>query len=114
MFSERLKQLRIYSGASQKEIAEHLGITPNAYRKYEYGERKPSYDALIKLSDYLNVSVDWLVHGENDLAIGGGGDIEDCDYEIAVRISMLSEESRNDLEKYLSMLESRDAQMCQS
>ena len=31
------------------------------YQRYEYGERKPSFDMLIALADYFDVSIDYLV-----------------------------------------------------
>ena len=61
MFSERLKTLRINKGDTQKSLADFLEITPNAYRKYEYGEREPDFETLRKLSDYFQVSTDYLL-----------------------------------------------------
>ena len=37
-YFERIKQLRLSRGTTQKELASLLGMTPNAYQKYEYGE----------------------------------------------------------------------------
>ena len=61
MFSERLKTLRINKGDTQKSLADFLEITPNAYRKYEYGEREPDHATLIKICDYFQCSSDYLL-----------------------------------------------------
>jgi len=38
-----------------------LGITRPAYTAYEMGKRQPDYETLIKLADYFNVTVDYLL-----------------------------------------------------
>ena len=61
MFPQRLKELRIEKGDTQKVIASYLGITFFAYQKYEYGSREPSFDMLINLCKYFDVSADYLL-----------------------------------------------------
>lgn len=58
---EILKKLRILNKKSQKEVAENLNISAPAYFKYENGESKPTIENLIKLADFYNVSIDFLV-----------------------------------------------------
>jgi len=41
-FGERLKTARKNSGMTQKETAEAIGMTPNAYQKYELGTSEPN------------------------------------------------------------------------
>lgn len=48
----------------QKELAEVIGVTSQAISNYERG-REPSYDILIKLAEYFNVSTDYLT-GKNE------------------------------------------------
>lgn len=62
----RIKQLRISRGVTQKELATLLGMTPNAYQKYEYGEREPNLATFIALADYFDVSLDYLVGRSDD------------------------------------------------
>lgn len=59
-FSDRLKELRDSSGKTQAQIAEDIGITPQAFSYYVNG-REPNYDTLIKISNYFRVSVDYLL-----------------------------------------------------
>lgn len=60
-FSYVLRKLREEKGLSQKDIAEHLGITRQAVAFYELGKREPDYQILRKLADYFGVSIDYLL-----------------------------------------------------
>lgn len=57
----RLKELRKKKGISQLRLATDLNTTQNTISRYETGERQPGIDELIKIADYFNVSVDYLV-----------------------------------------------------
>lgn len=46
---------------TQKQIAEHLMCDQSLYSKYERGEREIPLNLLIKLADYYNVNIDYLV-----------------------------------------------------
>ena len=62
----RLKELRKKKGISQLRLATDLNTTQNTISRYETGEREPGIDELIKIADYFNVSVDYLIgHTEN-------------------------------------------------
>lgn len=65
MLADRLKQLRIRKKKNQEDIAKLLGITRQAYGHYENGNRQPDYEALKKLADYYEVSIDFLLTGED-------------------------------------------------
>ena len=57
----RLKELRKSKGISQLRLATDLNTTQNTISRYETGEREPGIDELIKIADYFNVSVDYLI-----------------------------------------------------
>jgi transcriptional regulator with XRE-family HTH domain len=58
--AEKVKKLRIENKLHQRELASILGVSPANISKYERGEIEIRYDALIKLSKYFNVSIDYL------------------------------------------------------
>lgn len=65
-FGERLKRLRKDKDITQGQLAEVIGVVPSAIGKYERLETSyPSIDALIKLANYFNVSIDYLLRGVN-------------------------------------------------
>jgi len=48
-------------GLQQKDVADCLGISQQVYSNYELGKRQPDNYMLIKLSDFFEVSVDYLL-----------------------------------------------------
>lgn len=64
-FPEKLQSLRQSSGYTQKQLAEKLNMTSNAYQQYEYGKREPNIEKLIMISVILNVSLDNLLCRED-------------------------------------------------
>ncbi len=65
MFSERIKQLRNSKKLLQKDMAELLGITTSAYGFYEQSKRQPDSATLIKIADFFDVSIDYLLGRTN-------------------------------------------------
>lgn len=61
---ERIIKKRKELNLNQTELAKRAGLQPPAISQYESGTRNPSYDALVKLSNALQVTVDYLVSGE--------------------------------------------------
>lgn len=62
---EKLKLLRIKYGYSQKQVADKVNISPSIISGYETGERTPSTDVLLSLSNIYNCSVDYLLGKQN-------------------------------------------------
>lgn len=62
----RLKELRIEKNCTQKQVADATGLTTMAVKNYEHNRRKPTYDALIALADYFNVSMDYIAERTNN------------------------------------------------
>ena len=57
----RLKELRKSKNISQLKLAIDLNMNQNTISRYETMEREADYDTLIKLADYFNVSIDYLL-----------------------------------------------------
>lgn len=60
MFGERLKELREDKSMTQEMLAQHLNTSRQTISGYETGLSEPSLDSLVKLSDFFNVSLDYL------------------------------------------------------
>jgi len=60
----RIRNVRAHF--SQEEFARRLGISLSAYRNYEYGERTPPGDVLVKLSSLFDVPADWILKGKQE------------------------------------------------
>ena len=61
IFSTKFKEIRISNNITQKQLADFLGISERSYQNYEYGNREPNFDITVKLANYLEVSVDYLL-----------------------------------------------------
>ncbi|MDO4307577.1 MAG: helix-turn-helix transcriptional regulator [Eubacteriales bacterium] len=58
---QRIQDLRVDSDLSQREISEILHITQRSYSHYETGSRGIPIEMLIRLADYYDISIDYLV-----------------------------------------------------
>ena len=62
-FGERLYELRKQAGLSQEELAEMLDVSRQFVSKWESDKGYPEMTRLIFLSDYFDISLDYLVRG---------------------------------------------------
>ena len=60
MIYPNIRNLREDHDKTQAEIANYLHVKQTTYSKYELGKINIPIDIFIKLSDYYNVSVDYL------------------------------------------------------
>lgn len=64
MVGEKLRDLRKAKGITAEVLCKELGITVGSYRNYERNDRNPPYETLIKIADYYNVTLDYLLGRE--------------------------------------------------
>lgn len=65
-FSQRLKELRIECGLTQVQLSEKVGCNQSMIARWESGECEPTLSSLVKLSEILNCTIDYLV-GKSDI-----------------------------------------------
>ena len=61
MIGERLIELRKDAGLTQKELSEKLYVNYRTYSGYERNENEAGDDFKIRLAQFFNVSVDYLL-----------------------------------------------------
>ena len=61
IFQERLIEQRKLNKLTQRQLADILNISQPSYIRYENGTAEPSLINLVKLADYFDVSVDYLL-----------------------------------------------------
>lgn len=61
-----LKKLRQETGVSQKQLADNIGVSQQSINKYENHNIEPDIETLIRIADFFDTSVDFLV-GHNDI-----------------------------------------------
>lgn len=59
-----LKQIRKERKLNQLKVAMDLSISREALSHYENGKRSPDVTMLLRLSNYFNVSIDYLIRGK--------------------------------------------------
>lgn len=60
--SEKLRELRITHGYTQKYIGVYLNITRQGYAHYEKGGRTPDNQTLLQLASLYNLNIDELIN----------------------------------------------------
>jgi len=65
--AENLKAYREQKGLLQKEVANQVGVHPSNYSKMEKGERDVSIEVADKLASFYGVTLDQLVHMEEQV-----------------------------------------------
>ena len=58
---KNLANLRKANGLSQQKLGSEIGLARNTICQYESGNRVPDVDTLVKIAQYFNVSVDYLL-----------------------------------------------------
>lgn len=58
---QRIQNLRTDADMSQKQLSEILHISQRSYSHYETGSRNIPVEMLIRLANYYDISVDYLV-----------------------------------------------------
>lgn len=106
LLPERLKELRHKMNFTQQKVADDLQISRKLLSNYECGIREPNIDMLYSLALYYFVTVDYLV---------GASSVELPDKQYPEFIAnlmndsnYLSNESLQDLKKYVELLKIRD------
>lgn len=62
MLRENISMLRSVNGYSQEEVAEKIGVSRQAYAKWEKGETVPDVERCQKLAELYGVTIDSLVN----------------------------------------------------
>ena len=105
--AERIKQLRKKKGISQSELAELIGVKNNTVSTWERGTRKPDFEALNVLSNYFEVSFEYIL-GSSDKEEARVKPTQDELDELA--LSALADELYDHVKKY-SMLSNKSQKM---
>ena len=63
---KNLRLLRTKKNISQQQLAEIIGVTQQSINKYENHKIEPDIQTLIKMAEYFNTSIDYLI-GHTDI-----------------------------------------------
>ncbi|WP_144456885.1 helix-turn-helix domain-containing protein [Bacillus pumilus] len=112
LFGKRITTLRKKAGLTQEELAKKLNVTRSALSQYELGTREPNYDLLLKIADFFEVTVDYLIgRSDNpDYKIIDDNKIEsDPDLQIAFNAATdFSEEARKQTIDFINYIREKE------
>lgn len=60
-FAERLKEIRLENNVTRKSLALNLEVSERLISYWENDERECSFEMLIKIADFFDVSIDYLL-----------------------------------------------------
>ena len=66
--ADRILELRKQKGISQEELADKLGVSRQAISKWESEQSVPELDKIIRMSDFFEVTTDYLLKGVEPVA----------------------------------------------
>ncbi|WP_026021279.1 helix-turn-helix domain-containing protein [Paenibacillus senegalensis] len=99
-YGSRIAQLRKARGLTQMQLSEALDISRASLALYEQNRREPDSSMLTKLSNYFNVSIDYLV-GRTDFP-------QSADENIQQFINHLELSDETILQKYKLQIDGRE------
>ncbi len=110
MISECLKRLREEKGLNMRQVALELEMPYTTYVGYEKGEREPGSEALIKLANFYECSIDYLIGCTDkkniitNVVYDTKKDSPDEWESLKSELMQLSDESVDELHKYVKYL----------
>ncbi len=92
LFAKRLTLLRESRNLKKKDLAKVLNVSPACISQYEKNLSMPGHDILLRIANYFNVSVDFLVANDSSSVpfdIGGSFCENVSYYDLLVSCSQL-------------------------
>ena len=102
-FANTLKDLRELHNVTQEELAEYLKVSRPTIAGYETKHRQPDYERLVKIAEFFQVSIDYLITGDESSANPEYTESV-IDQKVAGIYKQLSLSSKLDALKYLQLL----------
>jgi transcriptional regulator with XRE-family HTH domain len=100
--SEQIKRYRMEKGLTQLKLAKKTGLTPAAISQYESETRKPTVEAIKKIAEVLEVSVDVMIGSEALPSDEQKKDIEK--FAMYRKMKGLSDEDQKKVDEYMDLL----------
>lgn len=106
-FANTLKNLREINHVTQEQLAEYLKVSRPTVAGYETKSRQPDFERLVKIAEYFDVSVDYLMRGfrpEEEIPVKESI----LNQEVMISYRTLTLQSKQDALRYIRLLQLRD------
>ncbi len=110
IIKNNIKKLRTKKDIYQLKLAMDLGLTQETISSYERNIIVPSVDTLIKMADYFNTNIDYILcRTKYDLPINQikPNSISESDFQLLTKISKLSNIDKTKVEAFIDGLNSK-------
>lgn len=98
-FAERLRELRKKLDLSQDQLGEKIGIHGRQIGKYESRNILPNTDGLIKIAQFFDVTIDYLLTGDED------ADDSIKDKELLRKVKAIDQMNETDKEIVITLMD---------
>ncbi len=105
MINRRLKELRIEKGATQRDFAKAIGVSQSVISNWEKGLNVPSILFLSEISQYFDVSVEYLLGITDECGNATGVSLDDLPPDEQQLLMLYRKVDLHDKEKILTALE---------
>lgn len=103
----RVRELREQRYLNQKGIAQKINVSQSTISAYEIGERTPDLETLIKLADFFDVSIDYLVGRSETKRNISQSDLTTAELEHLLLFRQLTENQQEKVRAYMDGLAER-------
>lgn len=97
----RIRELRIRHGFTMAELGKRVGCSEASISYYELGKREAKYEILLKLSEALDTSVDYLLGNDEEPVFS----YTEKEIRLLNAIHSLSPEAQDDMTKIVTLLQ---------
>ncbi len=101
-FAETLKMLREARDVTQAQLAAYLKVSRPTIAGYETKNHQPDYEKLVKIAEFFEVTVDFLLTGNNT------DRTNPLDREIQIACASLSASKKQDVLRYIKYLKAEN------
>lgn len=107
----RLVELRKENGYTRESLANELGISKYTLRNYELGSTEPGHSFLIKIANFFNVSIDYIMGVTNERERTSSYQLKSSEHEHIKKYSLLDDFGRETVDIILNRELSRVQQL---
>lgn len=102
-FGERLTELRVSAGYTKRnDFADKLGIPSTTLRNYETDVREPGHTFLKQISEFFNVSVDYLLGLTNEKEVLNSFRLKTSEYKYIEKYRSLDDHGKDMVDTVLN------------
>lgn len=107
---DRIRELRLENGLTQKDLAAAVNTTNKVIWTYENGIAKPNIEILQKMAEYFACSIDYLLGRENESGVieTKGKELSAREKECLENFSSLSVEGKQRVLGYIDAIKEEE------